>query len=189
MEQGANGLQWYVVKAITGHEKKVKHYLEQEVQRQNLEDFIAEILIPAEKVYEVKNGKKKMKEKSFFPGYIMINADLNETRLVHAIKTLPGVLGFLGEEGQGKNTKPVALRSAEVKRILGRVDEAVVEEEKLETPFIIGESVKVIDGPFNTFTGTVEEVFAERKKLNVVVKIFGRNTPVELNYSQVEKVI
>ncbi|MBV6646948.1 MAG: KOW motif-containing protein, partial [Cyclobacteriaceae bacterium] len=105
----------------------------------------------------------------------------------HVVKNIPGVIGFLGEGGMGGSKDPVALRQAEINRILGKVDEVEEYEEKLDTPFIVGESVKVMDGPFSGFTGTVEEVFEDRKKLNVTVKIFGRNTPVELNYIQVEK--
>lgn len=184
-------LKWYVIKSIAGQEKKVKSYLELEITRNNITDHIPQVLIPSEKVYEIRNGKKKVRERNFFPGYILIEADLNKREVMHTITGIPGVIGFLGNEDKKGQTPrvPVPLRQSEVNRILGKVDEIVMADEKLDTPFIVGESVKVIDGPFNTFTGTVEEVFADRKKLNVVVKIFGRNTPVELNYSQVEKLV
>ncbi|MGL1887749.1 MAG: transcription termination/antitermination protein NusG [Reichenbachiella sp.] len=180
-------LKWYVVRAVSGQEKKVKAYLETEITRMGLEDFIPQILIPSEKVYEMRNGKKRVRERNFFPGYILMSCDINHGEVQHTITAIPGVIGFLGANDGGPSKVPVALRQNEVNRILGKVDEVEEQEEKLDTPFIIGETVKVMDGPFNGFTGAVEEVFEERKKLNVMVKIFGRNTPVELNYIQVEK--
>jgi len=179
-------LNWYVIRAVSGQEKKVKGYLENEIIRQKLADFIPQVLIPSEKVYEMRNGKKRVRERSFYPGYVMIFADLSHGEALHTINSIPGVLGFLGSN-VGTTKKPVPLRQSEVNRMLGTVDAVDTAVEKLETPFIIGETVKVMDGPFTTFTGTVEEVFEEKKKLNVMVKIFGRNTPVELHYNQVEK--
>lgn len=181
-------LNWYVVRAVSGQEKKVKNYLENEIARQKLQDFIPQVLIPSEKVYEMRNGKKRVRERNFFPGYVLIFADLTHGEAVHVITSIPGVLGFLGSSEGGTSKKPVPLRQSEVNRILGKVDEIDAQQEKLETPFIVGEIVKVADGPFSGFSGSVEEVFEERKKLNVMVKIFGRNTPVELNYMQVEKI-
>jgi transcriptional antiterminator NusG len=180
-------LKWYVVRAVAGQEKKVKTYLETEIARQNLQEVITQVLIPAEKVYEIRNGKKRVRERNFFPGYILISADLSSGETTHIITSVPGVIGFLGSNDGGNSKTPVPLRPSEVNRILGKVDETAQAEEKIETPFIVGETIKVMDGPFNGFAGTVEEVFEERKKLNVMVKIFGRNTPVELNYYQVEK--
>ncbi len=179
-------LNWYVVRAISGQEKKIKNYLENEIERNNLTEYIPQVLIPSEKVYEMRNGKKRVRERNFFPGYVLVSADLSNGEAQHTITNIPGVIGFLGS-GTGNSKVPIPLRQSEVNRILGKVDEAEEYEEQLETPFIVGESVKVMDGPFSGFTGTVEEVFEERKKLNVMVKIFGRNTPVELNYFQVEK--
>lgn len=161
--------------------------METEIARRKIEAFIPKVLIPSEKVYEMRNGKKYQREKSFFPGYILIHADLTHGEVAPLITNIPGVIGFLGSEGKGKEKEPVPLRLSEVNRILGKVDEAATDEPQLDASFIIGETVKVIDGPFNGFTGIVEEIFEERKKLNVMVKIFGRNTPVELNYNQVEK--
>lgn len=178
---------WYVVRVISGQEKKVKSYLEQEVERENLQEFIPQVLIPSEKVYEMRGGKKRVRERNFFPGYVLVSADLSNGEANHLVNSIPGVIGFLGNNGTGQSKDPVPLRQSEVNRILGRVDEMDEFEEKLDTPYIVGETVKVMDGPFSGFTGTVEEVFEERKKLNVMVKIFGRNTPVELNYMQVEK--
>lgn len=180
-------LNWYVVRAISGQERKVKAYLENEISRQKLEEEIPQILIPSEKVYEMRNGKKRVRERNFFPGYILVSADLSKGEIVHTINSIPGVIGFLGSNDKGADRVPVPLRQNEVNRILGKVDEVDELEETLDRPFIVGESVKVMDGPFSGFTGAVEEIFEERKKLNVMVKIFGRNTPVELNYIQVEK--
>jgi len=178
---------WYVVRAVSGQEKKVKTYLENEIARCNMEDAIPRVLIPSEKVYEMRNGKKRIRERNFFPGYMMISADLSSGETTHLINSIPGVIGFLSASGQTTSKDPIPLRPAEVNRILGKVEEVDEQEVQLDSPFIIGESVKVMDGPFSGFTGTVEEVFDDRKKLNVAVKIFGRNTPVELNYVQVEK--
>lgn len=180
-------LKWYVLRVVSGQEKKVKAYLETEIEREQLQDFIPQVLIPSEKVYEMRNGKKRVRERNFFPGYVIISAELSHGEAHHTITSIPGVIGFLGSNEGGDSKVPVPLRQSEINRILGRVDEVEDTEVKLDTPFIVGESVKVMDGPFSGFTGNVEEVFEERKKLNVMVKIFGRNTPVELNYMQVEK--
>ncbi len=182
------GIHWFVVRAVSGQEKKVKSYLDNEIIRQKLDEVVPQVMIPAEKVYEMRNGKKRVREKSFFPGYILISADLSNNRALDLILNMPGVLGFLGNSQVGTTSKmPVALREAEVNRILGKVAEVTQEIAISSVAFIRGESVKVVDGPFGGFIGTVEEVFDDRKKLNVVVKIFGRNTPVELSYAQVEK--
>ena len=181
-------LNWYVIRVVSGQEKKVKSYLETEIEREKLQDYIPQVLIPSEKVYEMRNGKKRVRERNFFPGYVLISADLSHGEANHIITSIPGVIGFLGNNSTGSSKIPVPLRQSEINRILGKVDETDELEEKLDTPYIVGESVKVMDGPFSGFTGTVEEVFEERKKLNVMVKIFGRNTPVELNYMQVEKI-
>ena len=181
-------LKWYVVRVVSGQEKKVKSYLESEIERENLQDYIPQVLIPSEKVYEMRNGKKKMRERNFFPGYVIVSADLTHGEAHHVVTSIPGVIGFLGNNSAGASKEPVPLRQSEINRILGKVEEVDEFDEKLDTPYIVGEGVKVMDGPFSGFTGTVEEVFEERKKLNVMVKIFGRNTPVELNYMQVEKI-
>ncbi|MFC2138893.1 transcription termination/antitermination protein NusG [Bacteroidota bacterium] len=173
---------WYVLRAIGGKEKKVKEYIESEISRLNLQDFIAQVLIPTEKVYQIRNGKKISKERNFFPGYILIEAALTG-EIPHILKNIPNVIGFLGTKGD----KPVPLRMVEVNRILGKVDELAVSDEEINIPFFVGESVKVIDGPFNSFTGIIEEVNEEKKKLKVMVKIFGRKTPLELSFMQVEK--
>jgi len=180
-------LKWYVIRVISGQEKKVKTYLENEVARQGLQDYIPQVLIPSEKVYEMRNGKKRIRERNFFPGYVLISADLSHGEASHVVNSIPGVIGFLGNNSASASKTPVPLRQSEINRILGKVDEAEELVENMDTSFIVGETVKVMDGPFSGFTGIVEEVFDEKKKLNVMVKIFGRNTPVELNYMQVEK--
>jgi transcriptional antiterminator NusG len=172
---------WYVVRAISGNEKKVKIYLESEINRLHLQDSISQILIPTEKVYLVRNGKKVSKERSYLPGYVLIEAVLTG-EIPHIIRNIPGVLGFLGSKDQ-----PVPLRQAEVNRILGKVDELSEQGAEFSIPYIVGETVTVIDGPFNSFSGVIEEINEEKKKLKVMVKIFGRKTPLELSFTQVAK--
>ncbi len=173
---------WYVVRAIAGQEKKVKQYMEVEINRMKMNDFVSQVLIPTEKVYQIRKGKKISKERSFYPGYILIEAAL-VGEVAHTIKNITGVIGFLGDKGGD----PVPLRVAEVNRILGKVDQLSEKDEELTNPFVVGENVKVVDGPFNSFSGIIEEINEEKKKLKVMVKIFGRKTPLELNYMQVEK--
>jgi transcriptional antiterminator NusG len=193
---------WYVLRAISGQEKKVKTYMENELARQGLSDSVPQILIPTEKIYEIRKGKKVIREKTLIPGYIIIEADL-AGEVSHILTSTPSVIGFLQanneeveitkvEGGKVKKTKvivkkPVPISQNEVNRILGKVDESAAIEEFASVNFIKGETVRVIDGPFATFEGTVEEIHENTKKLSVMVKIFGRNTPLELNYSQVEK--
>jgi transcriptional antiterminator NusG len=174
---------WYVVRAVSGKEKKVKEYLELEISRMKLNDYVNQVLIPTEKVFKIQNGKKVNKEKAFLPGYVLIEAAL-VGEVSHVIKSIPNVIGFLGTV---KGGEPVPMRLAEVNRILGKVDELATSEEELKIPFVVGESVKVIDGPFNNFTGVVDEINEEKKKLKVMVKIFGRKNLLELSYMQVEK--
>jgi len=173
---------WYVIRAISGKEKKVKQYIESEISRLKLTDYVSQVLIPMEKIYQIKDGKKVSKERSYFPGYVLIEAQLSG-EIPHIIENTTGVIGFLGSKGEA----PAPLRTSEVNRILGKVDELADSEEIIHNPFVVGESVKVIDGPFNSFSGIIEEVNEEKKKLKVMVKIFGRKTPLELSYMQVEK--
>jgi transcription termination/antitermination protein NusG len=172
---------WYVVRAVSGKEKKVKEYIESEINRLGLQDFLSQVLIPTEKVYQVRKGKKISKERNYFPGYVLIEAAL-VGELTHIIRNIPNVLGFLGT-----GNEPSPMRASEVKRILGKVDELAEQGEGFNVPFIVGETVKVIDGPFNSFSGVIEEINEDKKKLKVMVKIFGRKTPLELNFMQVEK--
>ena len=177
-----NVKKWYVLRAIGGKEKKVKEYLESEINRLELQDYISQVLIPQEKVYQIRSGKKISKERNFFPGYVLVEAAL-VGEVPHILKNIPNVIGFLGT----KEGEPVPLRKSEINRILGKVDELAASDEEINVPFYVGESVKVVDGPFNSFTGIIEEVNDEKKKLKVMVKIFGRKTPLELSFMQVEK--
>ncbi|MDT0648058.1 transcription termination/antitermination protein NusG [Zunongwangia sp. F260] len=175
---------WYVVRAVSGQENKVKDYIEKEIAHHGLEDQVDQVLVPTEKVIQIRNGKKVNKERVYFPGYIMVQANLIG-EIPHIIKGINGVIGFLGET---KGGDPVPLRKSEVNRMLGKVDELSVKADNVAIPFTIGETIKVIDGPFNGFNGTVEKINEEKRKLEVMVKIFGRKTPLELSYMQVEKV-
>ncbi len=181
--QPENLKKWYVLRAIGGKEKKVKQYIESEIARLNLQDYISQILIPTEKIYLVSKGKKISKERNFFPGYILIEAIL-VGEIAHILQSVPNVISFLGDR---KGGEPVPLRQSEVNRILGHVDELAETEEAISIPYYVGENVKVTDGPFNGFSGIIDEVNDEKKKLKVMVKIFGRKTPLELSFMQVEK--
>ena len=179
--------EWYVVRAIGGKENKVKEYLEAEIRHSHLEDYISQVLIPTEKVYTIRNGKKVSKEKVSYPGYVLIEAAL-VGQIPIIIRNTPNVLGFLGDTKEdGRQMKATPLRPHEVSRILGRVDIMNEQDEEQEVPFFVGEVVKVTDGPFSSFQGTIESVNNETKKLVVSVKIFGRKTPMELSFTQVVK--
>jgi transcriptional antiterminator NusG len=175
---------WYVVRAVSGQENKVKAYIETEISRLGMSDYISQVLVPTEKVVQVRDGKKISKDKVYFPGYVMIEANLTG-EIPHIIKSITGVIGFLGEV---KGGDPVPLRLSEVNRMLGKVDELSVNVDTQSIPFKINETIKVIDGPFNGFNGTIEKINEEKRKLEVMVKIFGRKTPLELSFMQVEKV-
>ena len=175
---------WYVVRAVSGQENKIRNYMESEINRLGFSDLVEEILVPTQKVVQIRKGKKVNKEKVYFPGYIMVKANLSG-EIPHIIKALPNVIGFLGET---KGGDPIPLRTAEVNRMLGTVDDLSMDSESISIPFILGENIKVIDGPFNGFNGTVEKVNEDKRKLEVMVKIFGRKTPLELSYMQVEKI-
>jgi transcriptional antiterminator NusG len=174
---------WYVVRAISGKEKKVKELIDMEIARSSMGTYVSQVLIPMEKFYQIRDGKKVSKERNFFPGYVLLEADLTG-EIAHTIKNLPNVIGFLGAE---KGGEPVPLRQSEVNRILGTVDELADADVATLIPYHMGEAVKVIDGPFNGFNGVIEEINEEKKKLKVMVKIFGRKTPLELSFMQVEK--
>ena len=171
---------WYVLRAIGGKEKKVKELVESEISKLDLTDYVSQVLIPTEKVYQVRNGKKISKERNYLPGYVLIEANL-VGEIPHILKNVTNVIGFLG----GDN--PTPLRQNEVNRILGKVDELAASDEEINEPYFVGEHVKVIDGPFSNFNGVIEDVNEEKKKLKVIVKIFGRKTPLELSFMQVEK--
>ena len=175
---------WYVVRAVSGQEAKIKDYIASEINRVGYDSYLEDILVPTEKVVQIRNGKKINKEKVYYPGYIMIKADLSG-EIPHVIKSVTNVIGFLGET---KGGEPIPLRPSEVNRLLGKVDELELSKEHVAIPYTEGESIKVIDGPFNGFTGTIENVNEDKRKLQVMVKIFGRKTPLELSYMQVEKI-
>ncbi|MFB0910784.1 MAG: transcriptional antiterminator NusG [Flavobacterium sp.] len=180
----SNLKKWYVVRAVSGQENKVKAYIENEISRLEMGDYVSQVLVPTEKVVTVKDGKKLIKDKVYFPGYVMIEANLIG-EIPHIIKGITSVIGFLGEI---KGGEPVPLRLSEVNRMLGKVDELAVNADTRSIPFNLGETIKVVDGPFNGFNGTVEKINEEKRKLEVMVKIFGRKTPLELGFAQVEKV-
>ena len=179
------GMKWYVLRAISGKESKVREYLENEIANTDLGNFVSSVLIPTERVFQIKNGKKISKERSYLPGYVLVQANL-VGEVAHRLTEIPNVIGFLGD-GSKRTNAPVPLRQSEVNRILGKVDELKESEEEIVVPYFEGESVKVTFGPFSGFSGIIEEVNNERKKLKVMVKIFGRKTPLELNFTQVEK--
>ncbi|OQA00037.1 MAG: hypothetical protein BWY72_00010 [Bacteroidetes bacterium ADurb.Bin416] len=172
---------WYVLRTVSGKENKVREYLEAEIKNSSLSEYISQVLIPTEKVYQVRNGKRVLKERSYLPGYVLLEATL-VGEVMHELRNIPNVIGFLG----GKDN-PQSLRESEVNRILGKVDELQETGEDFNIPYYVGESVKVNHGPFSGFSAVIEEVNNEKKKLKVMVKIFGRKTPLELGFMQVEK--
>ena len=174
---------WYVLKTVSGQENKIKLYIENEIQYQKLESFLGQILIPVEKVIQIKDGKKVQKEKVHYPGYIMIEAEL-KGEVAHIIKNISGVISFLSET---KGGDPVPMRKSEINRMLGKMDELADTDSMVNIPYLVGETVKVIDGPFNGFNGVIDKINEEKRKLEVMVLIFGRKTPLELSYVQVQK--
>lgn len=181
---------WYVLRVVSGKERKVKEYLDKDIVRQGWDKDILQVFLPVEKVYKVLNGKKVMRERNFYPGYVMIevlDGKLSGEMVQHLSNTT-NVMHFL-TDGKGSKGEIISLRKSEVNKMLGKVDEmSDAGGMKMSEPFIVGETIKIIDGPFNDFNGVIEEVTDEKKKLKVQVKIFGRATPVELSYMQVEKI-
>jgi transcription termination/antitermination protein NusG len=179
---------WYVLRVVSGKERSVKEYLDKDILRQSWGDRIKQVFLPMEKVYKVQNGKKVMREKNYYPGYVMIEVAEGKLTddMVQHISSISNIMHFL-TDGKGSKGNIISLRKAEVNKMLGRVDEMSDQGITMSEPFIIGETIKIIDGAFNDFNGVIEEVNDEKKKLKVIVKIFGRSTPVELNYMQVEK--
>jgi transcriptional antiterminator NusG len=175
---------WYVLRALSGKEGKVKEYLDVAVKNIDIGNYVSQVLIPTEKTYTVRNGKKVMKERSYLPGYVLIEAELTG-EVIHYLRNIPNVIGFLGANASSK--EPIPLRQSEVNRILGSVDDLQEAEADMGLTFAVEEVVKVTVGPFAGFTGVVEDVNNDKKKLKVMVKIFGRKTPLELGFMQVEK--
>ena len=186
---------WYVLRAAGGKEKKAKEYLEKEIERRHLQDLVSQVLVPTEKVYRIRDGKRICTERLFYPGYVLIEAELTG-ELQHIIRNeIPHMSGFLTEKrdvvrGGGKAQEeklPIPLRDDEVKRILGEQDDMAGTEAETVVDYNVGDAVKITDGPFNGFDGTVEEIVEDRSKLKVMVMIFGRKTLLELNFTQVTK--
>ena len=186
---------WYVLRAAGGKEKKAKEYLEKEIERRNLQDLVSQVLVPTEKVYRIRDGKRICTERLFYPGYVLIEAELTG-ELQHIIRNeVPHMSGFLTEKRERKNSDgkvqeeklPIPLRDDEARRILGEQDEQVGGETETVVDYVVGDAVKITDGPFNGFDGTVEEIVEDRSKLKVMVMIFGRKTILELNFTQVTK--
>lgn len=187
-------MHWYSLKTVSGQEKKLKNYIESELTRENLRQYVGQVLIPLEKVVQLRKGKKVTVERNYFPGYVFIEAYLQQFKegkyvitaygkeVITTVTAITGVSKFLPN-----NDDPKPMRKDEVDRFLGKVDELNESTSVVEVPFLVGESVKVIEGPFNGFIGVIEGINEEKKKLKVIVKIFGRKTPLELNYIQVEK--
>lgn len=174
---------WYSLRVISGKEKKIKEKIELEVKRSNWQHIVTQIVVPTEKVYKIRAGKKVILERNLLPGYIIVeaNPELFSSEIVQAIASMNNVINFLG------GNKPVPMQTAEANRLLGKVDESDEMGEAMLEPFFMNETVKIIDGPFNDFVGEIVEVNEDKKKLKVMVKIFGRGTEVELNFMQVEK--
>jgi len=181
---------WYVLRVVSGKERGVKEYLDKDIARSGWTNIIKQVFLPMEKVYKVQNGKKVMREKNFFPGYLMLEVITGKLTddIVQHISGISNIMHFL-TDGKGAKGNIISLRKSEVNKMLGRVDEMNDQGISISEPFIVGETIKIIEGPFNDFNGVIEEVHDDKKKLKVSVKIFGRSTPVELNYVQVEKMI
>ncbi len=181
---------YYALRVVSGKERSVKEYLDKDISRNSWTTIIKQVFLPTEKIYKVQNGKKQIREKNLYPGYIFLevfNGKLQDD-IVQYISNVTNVMHFL-TDGKGSKGNIISLRKSEVNKMLGKVDEINDKGEGINEPFIIGEVIKIIEGPFNDFNGVIEEIHDEKKKLKVSVKIFGRSTPVELNYVQVEKIV
>jgi transcriptional antiterminator NusG len=173
---------WYVLRAVSGKEAKVKEYIEAELKHNfTLASHVFQVLIPMEKHAQMRNGKRVVKEKTYLPGYVLLEANLT-SEIAPVIRFMPNVLGFLG----GMD-KPSPVRQSDVNRLLGTAEETLIEGDDVQIPYAVDDTVKVMDGPFSGFSGVIEEVNAEKKKLKVMVKIFGRKTPLELGFTQVSR--
>ena len=174
---------WYSLRVISGKERSIKEKIDNEINRSGWGSYIPNVVVPSEKVYKIRNGKKVVQDRNILPGYILVEAMPAKLKgdIVQAITNIPNVIHFLGKND------PIPMQTAEANRLLGKVDESDSKGESMSEPFIIGETVKIIDGPFNEFVGEIQEINEEKKKLKVVVKIFGRGTEMELGFLQVEK--
>lgn len=174
---------WYSLRVISGKEKKTKEKIELEITRNNWNDVVLQIIVPIEKVYKMRNGKKQTIERNILPGYILVEA-VPEKFSGEVVNTITGVLNVIHFLGK---TSPIPMTQVEANRMLGKADESQSSTESMLDPFLVNETIKIIDGPFKDFVGDIKEVNEEKKKLKVIVKIFGRGTEVELNFGQVEK--
>ena len=192
---GESNKKWYVLRAAGGKEKKAKEYLEKEIERCGLQDLVSQVLVPTEKVYRIRDGKRICTERLFYPGYVLIEAELTGELQYIIRNEVPHMSGFLtekravnrGDDKVQEEKLPVPLRDEEVRRILGEQDEQAVTEAETVVDYRVGDAVKITDGPFSGFDGTVEEIVEDRSKLKVTVMIFGRKTILELNFTQVTK--
>ena len=175
-------MKWYVVHTYSGQENNVKKHLEMQIEREALQDSFGQVLVPSQEVVNVSRGRKVTRNKKFFPSYIMVEMDMMEKAAQHLVTTIPGVTHFLGEG------KPQAIRKSEVERLLGQVSSGIQTMNAEDIPYVIGDVVKIKEGPFKDFDGNVEEVNTEKGKLKVMVSVFGRSTPVELSFRQVEAI-
>ncbi len=176
-------LKWYTLRVISGQERKLSAYLQTEITRSKWTEIIPQLIVPTQTVFQVRQGKKIKKDRNMYPGYIFVQAleGCLDADKIQAFRSYTGVIGFIGK------MNPIAMRDEEANKMLGKIDEAKGASDVLNEPFIIGETIKITNGPFNDFEGVVEEIYDEKKKLKVIVKIFGRRTPVELNFMEVEK--
>ncbi len=179
-----SNFKWYSLRVISGKERKIKERIDLEIQRSSWKDVVGQVIVPTEKVYKIRSGKKVISERNILPGYILLEVDSERFsgEIISIIANIPNVIHFLGKNN------PLPMTQNEANRMLGKVDESLEDGEAMVEPFLVGETVKIVDGPFNEFVGDILEVQEEKKKLKVVVKIFGRGTEVELNYVQVEKI-
>ncbi|MBQ7687147.1 MAG: transcription termination/antitermination factor NusG [Bacteroidaceae bacterium] len=178
----AEGKLWYVLRAISGKEGKVKEYIDAEIKIGRFNGAVSQVLIPTEKVVQVRNGKRVVKERNYLPGYVLVEADVSVGDTAYVLRNTPNVLGFLPDMNN-----PTPLRESEVNRILGRVDDLAEEVEDISMPYVIGDVVRVTEGPFSGFSGAIEKIDEEKKKVTVTVKVFGRSTGLDLGFMQVEK--
>lgn len=172
---------WYALRVVSGKEKKVKEYLDKEIEKYDfLKNSIKNVILPMEKVYRIRKGKKYSSDRNFYPGYLLVEGNING-EVIHKIEDSPNVMHFLKD----KKT-PIPIRESEMKRILNKVDK-IKEQTEFDVPYIVGESVQIVDGPFSSFNGVINEIDEDKKRVKVIVKIFGRETPLELNFLQIDK--
>lgn len=179
-------MKWYVIRCSSGQERKAKKHIESELVKQNLNESVSRLIIPTRKEVYIKNGKKVNRDVNYYPGYILIESDLR-VEIQHLIKETNGVISILGGKDKKGKDMPEPMRKDEIEKILGKMDETINDGSKTTHDFIVGESIIIAEGPFLNFNGTIEDINEDKKKLKISIKIFGRKTPVELEFSQVIK--